>query len=84
MLSRYLYMNISQDSSFAALSPEEKKRDLYEQQKHTLELFLERNAISQAQFDKSLRDLTVKMGVNTKQNHYLSFRLLFSWRSLLA
>ena len=60
-------MNISQDSSFAALSPEEKKRDLYEQQKHTLELFLERNAISQAQFDKSLRDLTVKMGVNTKQ-----------------
>ena len=60
-------MNISQDSSFAALSPEEKKRDLYEQQKHTLELFLERKAISQAQFDKSLRDLTVKMGFNTKQ-----------------
>lgn len=33
-------------------------------QKHTLELFLERGAISQAQFDKSFGDLKVKMGID--------------------
>ena len=52
------------------LTAEEKKRDLYLRQKHTLDLFLERGAISQAQYDKSLGDLTVKMsmepeGMNT-------------------
>ena len=46
------------------LSPEEKKRQLYLNQKQTLETFLERGAISKAQFDKSLGDLTEKMGMN--------------------
>ena len=45
------------------LSPEEKKKQLYLNQKQTLETFLERGAITQAQFDKSLGDLTVKMGM---------------------
>ena len=44
------------------LSPEQKKIQLYLEQKKTLEAFLERGAISKAQFDKSLGDLTVKMG----------------------
>ena len=47
------------------LSPEEKRVQLYINQKQTLEAFLERGAISQAQFDKSLGDLTVKMGMNS-------------------
>ena len=51
--------------SWQALSPEEKKVQLYRNQKHTLELFLERNAISQEQYDKSLRDLTIKMGMES-------------------
>ena len=38
-------------------SPEYKKRQLFLNQKQTLDLFLERNAISQAQYDKSLGDL---------------------------
>ena len=46
------------------LSPEEKKKQLYLNQKKTLEAFLERGAISKAQYDKSLGDLTEKMGVN--------------------
>ena len=46
------------------LSPEEKRVQLYINQKQTLEAFLERGAISQAQFDKSLGDLTVKMGMS--------------------
>ena len=44
-----------------SLSYEEKNRLLYERQKALLDLFLEKKAISQAQHDKSLHDLTVKM-----------------------
>lgn len=50
------------------LSPEEKRVRLYLNQKQTLEAFLERGAISKAQFDKSLGDLTVKMGMGTTQS----------------
>jgi hypothetical protein len=46
------------------LSPEQKKIQLYLEQKKTLEAFLERGAISKAQFDKSLGDLTLKMGMS--------------------
>ena len=45
------------------LSPEEKRKQLYLNQKQTLDAFLERGAISKAQYDKSLGDLTVKMGM---------------------
>ena len=45
------------------LSPEEKKRELFLRQKRTLDMFLERNAISQAQYDKSLGDLRGKMSM---------------------
>jgi len=44
------------------LSPEEKKVQLFLNQKQTLDLFLERGAISRAQYDKSLGDLREKMG----------------------
>lgn len=46
------------------LSPEEKRRELYQRQKKLLETFLEHNAITRAQFEKSLGDLTEKMGMN--------------------
>ena len=45
------------------LSPDEKKKQLFLKQKHTLDLFLERNAISKKQYDKSLGDLREKMGM---------------------
>ncbi len=44
------------------LSKEEKRRQLYLKQKALLELFLEKGAISRAQYEKSLNDLTEKMG----------------------
>ena len=44
------------------LSPEEKKKALYERQRDMLKSFLEHGAITRAQHDKSLHDLTVKMG----------------------
>lgn len=45
------------------LSTEEKKKQLFLNQKQTLDLFLERNAISEAQYNKSLHDLIEKMGM---------------------
>ena len=48
---------------YSSLTPEEKKIDLFLRQKRTLDLFLERNAISKAQYDKSLGDLIEKMGI---------------------
>lgn len=45
------------------MTPAEKKIQLYKNQKNTLDLFLERRAISREQYDKSLRDLTEKMGM---------------------
>ena len=48
---------------YSSLTPEEKKINLFLRQKHTLDLFLERGAISKAQYDKSLGDLIEKMGI---------------------
>ena len=44
-------------------SREEQLKQLYLKQKHTLDLFLERGAISREQYNKSLGDLTEKMGM---------------------
>ena len=48
---------------FSELSPFEKKMNLFLRQKKTLDLFLERNAISQEQYDKSLSKMKESMGV---------------------
>ena len=45
------------------MTPQEKKQYLFLEQKKTLDLFLHNGAISQAQYNKSLGDLRVKMGV---------------------
>ena len=45
------------------LSYDGKNQRLFLEQKKTLELFLERGAISREQFDQSLRDLTAKMQI---------------------
>ena len=44
------------------LTHEQKNHQLYLKQKQMLDMFLEHRAISQAQHDKSLHDLTEKMG----------------------
>lgn len=45
------------------MTPEEKKTQLFLQQKELLDTFLRTHAISQAQYDKSLGDLRKKMGM---------------------
>ena len=46
------------------LTPQEKKKQLFLKQKKLLETFLERNAISKTQYEKSLGDLRDKMGMH--------------------
>lgn len=50
-------------SEWEKLSYAEKNRQLYFRQKQLLDTFLEHHAISREQYDKSLGDLTVKMGI---------------------
>ena len=59
-------------TDWSALTHEEKNRLLFLRQKETLDLFLERGAISQAQHDKSLHDLIEKMGIEDSINTELT------------
>ena len=45
------------------MTHEEKLALLFQEQKRTLDCFLERGAITKAQYDKSLHDLKEKMGL---------------------
>ena len=54
---------MEQQKEWDSLSPEEKKKALYLKQKRLLDTFLEHNAITKAQYDKSLHDMTEKMGM---------------------
>lgn len=45
------------------LTPEEKRKQLYLNQKALLDEFLEKGAISKQQYEKSFGDLTEKMGM---------------------
>ncbi|MDD7637761.1 MAG: hypothetical protein PUJ55_12600 [Clostridiales bacterium] len=51
------------------LTPEEKRRALYDRQVATLKTFLEHGVITQAQHGKSLHDLTEKMGYSTRRKN---------------
>lgn len=55
------------DNDWSALTDEEKRRRLYLKQKETLDTFLAHGAISRAQYEKSLGDLTAKMGMEEKK-----------------
>ena len=46
-----------------ALTQEEKKRRLFERQRTLLDTFLANGAITRAQYEKSLGDLILKMGI---------------------
>lgn len=50
-------------TDWVLLTSEEKKQQLYWRQKELLDTFLACHAISQTQYEKSLGDLTVKMGM---------------------
>ena len=52
-------------NAWATLTHEEKNRILFQQQKELLEMFLKKGAISKEQYEKSLHDLTEKMGATS-------------------
>ena len=53
---------IEKHRAWDIMTPAQKKKQLFLNQKELLDKFRERNAISQAQYDKSLGDLREKMG----------------------
>ena len=55
-------MDTTNNAAWEAMTPEEKRRALYDRQVALLDTFLVHRAISQEQHDKSLHDLTMKMG----------------------
>ncbi len=56
------------DAKWEAMSPAEKKLELFRRQKELLDTFLSTGAISQTQHDKSLNCLIEKMGVTNNKN----------------
>lgn len=53
----------NEKSEWKDLSPEEKRRQLFLNQKELLDTFLKNGAITRAQYEKSLGDLREKMGM---------------------
>ena len=58
--------DLTGDIDWNSLSYEEKNKVLFYRQKETLDEFLKRGAITQAQHDKSLHDLIEKMKVDVE------------------
>jgi len=54
-------MNPDNANPYESLSRADKLKKLFEQQKHLLDCFLERGAISKAEYEKSLQGLKDKM-----------------------
>ena len=57
--------NKTANQDYSAMTLAEKNHFLYLKQKAMLDTFLAKGAITQAEHDKSLHDLTVKMGEST-------------------
>ena len=55
---------MTKNDEWEKMTPEEKRVELFRRQKKTLDTFLDRKAISQVQYDKSLGDLIDKMGMH--------------------
>ena len=63
-MPRRLWVNKMQfENKQNKMFKESKKKELFLQQKHTLDTFLERGAIDQRQYEKSLGDLRELMGM---------------------
>ncbi len=56
---------MTEETEYSVLSQDEKKLRLYQRQKNMLDKFLETNALTQAEYNKSLEGLTRKMGMES-------------------
>lgn len=57
-----LHAKTQKQMEWEQMTQSQKKKQLFLNQKELLDIFLERHAISQAQYQKSLGDLRLKMG----------------------
>ncbi len=57
-----LHAKTKAQAEWEKMTPTQKKRQLFLNQKELLDTFLEHHAISRAQYQKSLGDLRLKMG----------------------
>lgn len=57
-----LHAKTQKQMEWEQMNPAQKKKHLFLNQKELLDKFLEKHAISQAQYQKSLGDLRLKMG----------------------
>ena len=57
-----LHAKTQKQMEWEQMNPSQKKKQLFLNQKELLDKFLEKHAISQAQYQKSLGDLRLKMG----------------------
>jgi hypothetical protein len=62
-----LHEQISRQRQWETMSYAQKNKQLFLNQKELLDTFLERHAISQAQYDKSFGDLKAKMGITDSE-----------------
>lgn len=58
-----LHEQISRQRQWESMTYAQKNQQLFLNQKELLDKFLERHAISQAQYNKTLGDLRAKMGI---------------------
>ena len=65
-----LHEQISRQRQWESMNYDQKNLQLFLNQKELLDKFLERRAISQAQYDKSLGDLRAKMGITDEESSY--------------
>lgn len=62
-LKLFLIMKQNESDIQRPITPDEKKKRLFLEQKKTLDIFLANGAITQAQYNKSYGDLVVLMGM---------------------
>lgn len=53
---------IEQQRRWERMTPEEKRRQLFRRQKEILEAFRERHAITQAQYERGMLEMTAALG----------------------
>lgn len=58
----------SVEKDYNLMSKKEKTRDLFNRQKQMLDMFLEKKAISKAEYEKSLTGLKTKMGIDSYED----------------
>ena len=64
-----LFLKLSPTTDWRTMSPDERKRALFNKQKDLLDTFLTHGAIDRRQYEKSLTCMAEKMGVELNEKN---------------